>query len=172
MSNVYFISDSHFNHFNVITYENRPFNNIIDMNECMIERWNSVVKSKSDKVFFCGDFGFGGRDNIAKIVKQLRGNKVLIMGNHDKRRSYKFWLDVGFKEVYSYPIIYNTHFILSHQPLLSVPNGYLNVHGHIHSKTLFAPYHFNVSCEVLNYYPINFNEIRDMHYGRRPVWDQ
>ena len=134
------------------------------MNECIIERWNSIIKSKSDKVFVLGDFGFGNREYLSKIIKRLRGNKVLILGNHDKRKSYKYWLDIGFKEVYKYPIIYNTHFLLSHEPLQSVPNGYLCVHGHTHSKCLNSQYYYNVSCEVLNYTPINFNVIRDQFY--------
>ena len=163
MSRVFLISDTHFYHKNVIIYENRPFSTVDDMNYYLIEKWNSVV-NKKDKVFLLGDVGFGNKEMLKEIVRQLKGNITLIAGNHDRPRTIKFWLDVGFKEVYRYPIIYNTHFLLSHEPLQNVPNGYLCVHGHTHSKCLNSQYYYNVSCEVLNYTPINFNVIRDQFY--------
>ena len=159
MNNVYFISDYHFNHKNVLIYESRPFYSVEEMNETLIRNWNSVIK-KSDKVFVPGDFGFGSKEAITKIVSRLRGNKVLIMGNHDKRKTVSWWQDVGFKEVIKYPIIWSETFILSHEPLKTVPEGYVNIHGHIHSKKVSDENkYFNVSCESLNYYPISFKEI-------------
>lgn len=142
------------------------------MHEELIKRWNSVV-NKDDKVFIDGDFGFGTKEMMKDVFRKLKGNKVLIMGNHDRRKSISWWQDVGFKEVYKYPIIYNNHFILSHEPLQYVPNGFLNIHGHMHSKSMNDnKKYFNVSCERINYTPINFEEIRDMFYNMKPTWEQ
>ena len=165
MNNIFFISDSHHNHKNVLKFEDRPFKDVEEMNEKLIEYWNSVV-TKSDKVFFCGDFGFGSQEGIKKIVSRLIGNKVLIMGNHDKRKSVKWWLDVGFKEVIKYPIIWADKFILSHEPLQKVPEGYINIHGHLHSKVIDDRQYFNVSCELLNYTPISFKELLSEIFSR------
>ena len=168
MGKTYIISDTHFYHQNVIMYENRPFENIKQMHEQIIENWNSVI-NKDDKVFILGDFSFGTKEMSQTVFRKLRGNKILIMGNHDRRKSISWWYDVGFKEVYKYPVVYNNHFILSHEPMMSVPTAYMNIHGHIHSKSKKNEKYFNVSCEVLNYTPINFEEIRDLHYNRRLI---
>ena len=53
--NIWFIADPHFDHKNIIKYCERPFNTVEEMNQTLIERWNSVVK-KDDKVFCIGGF--------------------------------------------------------------------------------------------------------------------
>ena len=55
---IYFIADTHFNHANIIKYCNRTFKNTHEMNEYIIQKWNSVVK-KDDTVYHLGDVGFG-----------------------------------------------------------------------------------------------------------------
>ena len=163
MGKVFLISDLHLFHSKILIYESRPFESIEIMHEKIVTNWNNTI-NKDDKIFILGDISFGNKEMTSNIIKKLKGNKTLIKGNHDSSRCTNFWLDVGFKEVYRYPIIYNMHFLLSHEPLISVPGGYLNVHGHTHSKCLNSQYHYNVSCEVLNYTPINFNVIRDQFY--------
>ena len=166
MSEVYLISDLHFYHDKVIRFNNRPFVDVEEMNHMMILNWNSIV-NKNDKVFVLGDIAFYcNKSMLTNIIRKLKGNKVLIMGNHDRRKSISWWYDVGFKEVYKYPILYNNDFILSHEPIKNVPNNYLNVHGHVHIHSWKTGNNINVSCEVLNYFPINFKYIRDLFYRR------
>lgn len=77
-------SDTHFNHANIIRYCSRPFSNVSEMNEALIENWNSVVKPNSS-VIHCGDFAFAGRsDQVTNILKKLHGHIHLIIGNHDR----------------------------------------------------------------------------------------
>ena len=85
MIKIFFIADTHFNHNKIIEYENRPFKNVEEMNEKLIENWNSVV-GRIDKVFVLGDFGFY---NSKEILDRLKGFKILIMGNHDRHKSVK-----------------------------------------------------------------------------------
>lgn len=164
-NNVWFISDTHFYHHNIIRYCNRPFKNVEEMNQTMIQNWNNII-NKEDKVFHLGDFSFGDFDEIKGIACRLNGNKYLIKGNHD-RHSTQFYLDCGFKGVYDYPILYNEFYILSHWPIYLMPNvPYVNLHGHIHNNQEIScisegkNLYYNLSVEVNDYKPINFEKIK------------
>lgn len=81
-SRVYFTSDTHFNHTNILRYCQRPFRNVDDMNEQMIANWNETV-SEDDVIFHLGDFCLGGAAEWTRILDRLNGKIYLIMGNHD-----------------------------------------------------------------------------------------
>lgn len=163
----FFISDLHFFHENIIIYENRSYRNIDHMNQQLIFNWNNTVK-KRERIFVLGDFSFGSRSMTEKVLYRLNGHKTLILGNHDRSKSVKYWKDVGFDEVSKYPIIFENHFILSHIPLSYVPGPFLNIHGHLHSKQMPDKHkYFNVSVESINYRPIDFEVIKEFHYGQK-----
>lgn len=79
---VFFTSDTHFNHSNIIRFCNRPFHNVEEMNETIIRNWNSVV-APDDIVFHLGNFCLGGAAEWTKILERLNGRIYLILGNHD-----------------------------------------------------------------------------------------
>ncbi len=108
MGRVFFISDLHFFHANIIKYESRPFKDVEEMNQVLINNWNSIVKSNDDKVFILGDLSLGNKDQIKLIIDQLNGYKILIFGNHDRGHSINWFENVGINEVYKYPIIYKS----------------------------------------------------------------
>lgn len=91
--NIWFYSDPHFDHKNIIKYDGRPFNSVEEMNNALIERYNSIVKPE-DIVVWVGDCFLGRTQNAKDIMKILNGKKVLIRGNHDKRRTQM--LNLGF----------------------------------------------------------------------------
>lgn len=163
MGKVFVTSDTHFHHRNIIKYCNRPFGSVMDMDLHMVKAWNSIVK-KEDKVFHLGDFGFGNKIAISRLVKNLNGNIHLIKGNHD-RHSTSFYMDCGFKSVYDYPILYNGFFILSHEPQFIPCDIVKNIHGHIHNNHVLERIvdgknlYYNVSMEVVNYVPVEFDKI-------------
>lgn len=160
----FLIADLHFFHDNIVEYENRPFSDGEDMNNQLILNWNNTVK-KRERVFVLGDVSFGNRSMTKDIITRLNGHKTLILGNHDRRKSVKYWKDVGFDEVSKYPILFENHFILSHEPLNYVPGPFMNIHGHMHSKSMNNPKkYFSVSCEQIDYKPIDFKIIWEMHY--------
>lgn len=157
---IYFISDTHFGHKNIIKYCNRPFQDIEEMEKVLIQNWNGRVK-KNDTVYFLGDFVFGSKNKTSEIAKKLNGIKILIMGNHDIR-SQDFYKSIGFVKVYDKPIILDNKYILSHEPMINVNIGKLiNIHGHIHNTVLdkndFLLY--NVSCENIDYTPVSITQI-------------
>ena len=161
------ISDPHFNHTNIIPYSNRPFKSLREMDAAIIDNWNRVV-SDDDVILCLGDFCFGTKDNIPYYTNKLNGRKILIKGNHD--RSKNLYLEAGFQDVMSEFILQpgqagNHKVILfSHKPRLGVPDGVVNIHGHIHEQTLDPANfklqnYFNVSVENINYTPIDLQEI-------------
>lgn len=163
---VYFIADTHFNHEKIIGYENRPFNSVEEMNYTLINNWNSVV-NKDDRVFVLGDFLFHPNKGLDTIVHKLRGNKVLVMGNHDCS-SVKTYLSAGFVEVYKYPIIFEGFWMLSHKPLYVNSNmPYVNIFGHVHGDLKYSDYTKQSLCasverKHMNYTPISFDKVQEL----------
>ena len=88
----WFTADTHFGHKNIIRFCKRPFSNINEMNEVLIERWNKKVLS-DDTVYVVGDFAW---DNPKKYLDRLKGNIILIAGGHDYRnwRSFQYFRKV------------------------------------------------------------------------------
>jgi calcineurin-like phosphoesterase family protein len=77
MSKVFGIADPHFNHTRIIEYCNRPWETVENMNQQLIENWNSVVED-NDTVWVLGDFGFGSFESLQTIISQLKGDKKLL----------------------------------------------------------------------------------------------
>ena len=157
---IFMISDPHFHHENIIKYENRPFDNAEQMTKTIIKNWNKVVK-RDDEVFCLGDICFKNKEVTTEIVQQLNGIKTLILGNHDRSKSKKWWQEVGFQEVSKYLIIVGDFYILSHEPIyLTEAMLYANIHGHIHHLKYESKQYFNVSVECIDYTPMNFEDIK------------
>lgn len=95
--NIYFTSDYHIGHANVIKFSNRPFQDVNHMHRVLINNYNATVGT-NDICYFLGDMGFGKGEQIKKILSKLNGTKILIIGNHDKK-GRQFWTSCGFVTV-------------------------------------------------------------------------
>lgn len=154
-------SDQHFDDASIIRFANRPFESIAKMNSFLISNWNAVV-GKDDIVFNMGDFARTTPERIYELIYQLNGKIHLVMGNHEREINPmpEFWRELGFYEVYKYPIIYKDFYILSHEPVFLNKNmPYANFHGHLHSIEYNFKQYYNVSVELRNYKPVEFYEI-------------
>lgn len=80
---IWFTSDTHFGHANIIRLSNRPFGSVEEMNEEIVRRWNEVV-SPDDSVIHLGDVALGSIAESLPIVSRLNGAKMLVVGNHDR----------------------------------------------------------------------------------------
>jgi calcineurin-like phosphoesterase family protein len=151
MSNVFFTADPHYGHANIIKHSKRPFSSAEEMDEKMIENWNAKVTKSSDQVFVLGDFTFYSKVLVvdpAIIFKRLRGQKYLIIGNHD--RDYTFKLPWGWvKDTYFLRNANGTGIWLSHYSHRSWRNsfhGSWHLWGHTHNK--LGPYGKSFDCGV------------------------
>ncbi len=160
----WFISDTHFFHANILKFTGddgkriRPFDSLEEMHEYMIDKWNSVVKD-GDYVYHLGDVTFQYHGAFNNLMSRLKGDKRLIVGNHDK-----IWnpaLQMNFQKVDLWKGFKEHNFTASHIPLRleSLRDGAFNVHGHIHQNASPTPNHINVSVEVRDYTPVHIDEI-------------
>lgn len=164
------ISDTHFNHKNIIKYCNRPFNSVGEMNESMIRLWNNTV-SKDDIVWHLGDFAMGTQEEIRTLVQRLNGRIYLITGNHDDH-SVKWYYDCGFERVYDRPVIVENEYIFSHHPREQMAKEYKYVFGHVHDDKDIKDYTKNTFCacvERINYKPIDWNLVKKTFLKRGAI---
>jgi calcineurin-like phosphoesterase family protein len=159
MKDIYVISDPHFSDWDMLSVHvgNRPFNQLTDMNEELVARWNSVVRPQ-DHVYCLGDVAMKRRH--LGIVHRLQGHKRLIFGNHDIYE-FKEYVHVGFQKLMGYRVLDNI--IMSHVPIALSSMGRFrgNIHGHLHNNFLRGPY-LNVCVERINYTPIHFDEAKKL----------
>lgn len=174
--NIFFTSDTHFGHNNIIRYCNRPFNTVSEHDEVLINNWNKTVGA-NDTVFHLGDFAFCGSDKMSEILSRLNGHIILIKGNHDHFQNSilskfeecysQLHIEIGKKSVY-----------LNHYPFLTYSGMYRNnaviqLYGHVHSGPLStsgkdlsklsitSPYQLEVGVDNFNYTPISWKQVKD-----------
>lgn len=161
MTKRFVISDTHFSHFNIIKYCNRPFATAEEMDAKIIQNWRDIVGEK-DIIWHLGDVALGpmkDKDKLTELIRSLPGYKILILGNHD-HSDINRWRDIGFSEVYPFPVIIEKFFILSHDIMFLNENVPLhNIHGHLHDKTINSKCYTNVSVECTDYKPVNLDEL-------------
>lgn len=152
-------SDTHFFQEKIIEYTNRPFANVAEMNEGLLERYNAVVKP-TDIVIWCGDISFAGVTITNELLNRFNGYKILVIGNHDLDRHTGKLKMMNFDEIHTSLLV--DDIVFSHHPWKSaLPSSMWNVHGHLHNNPLDMPRHVNVSVEVLNYQPRSLRQLLD-----------
>jgi len=142
MRNIYFTSDTHFNHKNIIKFCQRPFEEeaIHEMDEEILEQINSTVNYK-DVLWHLGDFCFANSDKYYDVCSKYRSkircrNVNFIWGNHDNRnilplcgfQSHHDLIKIGFNR---------KKIVLCHYAMLAWQGshkGYWHLYGHSHSN--------------------------------------
>ena len=173
-SRVYFTSDTHFNHTNIISYCQRPFKNVDEMNERIIANWNEVV-SEDDIIFHLGDFCLGGAAEWTRLLDRLNGKIYLIMGNHDRKN-----IRQGFKDRFEHVAMQmhievgKQRIYLNHYPFLCFEGGYKDVwqlFGHVHTRKnntgidagrlqYLYPTQYDVGVDNNNFAPVSFEQVK------------
>jgi calcineurin-like phosphoesterase family protein len=172
---IWFTSDLHFGHANIIKYCKRPYSNVDDMNEALIDNWNSIVQ-KDDIVYVLGDFAYGRHftpDKAARVLQRLSGIKVLIAGNHDEDNLRSSQFRSKFEEIHSLFELkippkrgerHGTMIVMCHYPMRKwnqSHRGSIHLFGHEHGSSPEdkASRSMDVGVDCHNYYPISFEEV-------------
>lgn len=182
---VFFSSDHHFSHSNIIAFCDRPFDDVEEMNWNLVEKWNETVKPQ-DIVYYLGDFAMGRLPASLEIGKQLNGIKILIPGNHDAcfqgNRHQKLWAKhyietAGFSAILpSASIVLGPYTAdLCHFPYtgdsrdlrgkpdrwsIYRPNPHptkVLLHGHVHQNWLYSNRGINVGVDVWDLCPVSLD---------------
>ena len=174
---LFFTSDTHFGHENIIKFCNRPFANAQEMNETLINNWNRVV-GPDDTIFHLGDFAFGGSYLWNNMLDRLNGHIHLVIGNHDRKNLRQGYVQ-KFDSIYPQLQINidGRSVYLNHYPFLCYGGSYRGdkdavwqLFGHVHSgpfstgkdderlKMLF-PYQYDVGVDNNNFTPISWEDV-------------
>ena len=178
-SEVFFTSDLHFRHGNIIKYCKRPFETVQEQTEQLIENWNKTVPDTAT-VFILGDFAFATKNQWRGFLNRLTGKKYLILGNHDRHEDIPTEMFEGVVDLAKVSIKIKDHewktFILSHRPILcweGSNDGSVMLYGHVHTCTnpdvgetldselvKFMPKNsWDVGVDNNNYTPISVHEV-------------
>lgn len=164
---VWFSADWHLGHKKVLTYGNRPYASVEEMDEALVDNHNHLVKP-GDLVYHLGDFSFYDETKTLEFIRRLNGQKYMVFGNHDKRmrKSVRFcssWIwcrdladiDVGEQRI-----------VLSHYPLLTWNRSHYlswNLHGHCHGSLKEDPnaLRLDVGVDCWGMCPVSFEEVQE-----------
>ena len=173
----YFVSDTHFQHENIIKYCKRPFKDVEENDEELIRRWNEKVP-EDGIVFHLGDVAFGDPSKVDKILERLNGKIYLVIGNHDWRRivnQHKWRFELMTQQINMK--IGKRHIILNHYPMLAFSGAWRGVDatyqlfGHVHTspytdegldqarmKMLFTS-QYDVGVDNNDFTPVSWKEV-------------
>ncbi len=170
---IWFTSDTHFNHTNIIKHASRPFSSTDEMNKVMVARWNDVVSS-GDTVYHLGDFMWG-RDT-ENLLSKLNGQKCLIKGNHDRGAIIKSSKWCMVKDYYELKVVIGERkqcIVLSHYAFRvwnKMHYGSWMLYGHSHGNLSdIGGLTLDVGVDKHNYQPVNMDQVGDYMSGRKVV---
>ncbi len=174
---IWFTSDHHSGHKNIIEYCSRPFASVDEMNEALVAAWNDCV-APIDTVYYLGDFSLKSAA-MEQYAPRLHGRKILIAGNHDSCHPSNNGGKLGSLAVYRkyFDDVLEEHewedCLLHHMPYYDkdddrfpehrpLDNGKVLLHGHVHERWLTNGKQINVGVDVWDYAPVSEQQIRNL----------
>jgi len=159
----FFTADEHYGHSNIIKYCNRPFRDVSEMDETIINNHNSVVGS-SDIVIHAGDFCWCNtvKDAHKQYISKLNGNHIFLRGSHDK------WMNYTFNDMFT-KTIEGAHIVVCHYAMRVWPRSHYNswqLFGHSHGKLTPVGKQMDIGVDTNNFYPYSFDQIAEIMHGK------
>lgn len=168
MTDIWFTSDHHFGHKRIIELANRPFTSVEEMDETMIDRWNKVV-APGDLVYHLGDFAFADH---TPYLGRLKGQKRLILGNHDhsnRVKAAKGWATVDSLLHITMPD--KTPVVLCHYAMRvwsRSHHGAIHLYGHSHGNLAGDSQSCDVGVDCWAFEPVALDTIKAFLTGGKP----
>ena len=162
--NIWFISDTHFDHKNCIPKTERPYKDIEEMNYSLISNWNNTV-GKDDLVYFLGDFTLKKSKRRKEILSQLNGTKIMIRGNHDHKVDTKegwYAVEDDILTFITTPCTPKTPIVLHHYAKRVWDRSHykgLHLYGHSHGNLPGNSQSLDVGVDSWNYHPVSLEQI-------------
>ncbi|NOR27545.1 MAG: phosphoesterase [Lutibacter sp.] len=164
----YFTADEHYNHSIAITYNNRPFSSVEEMNETMIENHNSIV-TKDDITIHAGDFGFfKSLASAFEVVDRLNGKHIFLKGSHDHWMKRQNNSKSYFHEIWEKRID-NQMIVVCHYAMKTWHCSHYNswnLHGHSHGHLNPEGKQYDVGVDCNQFHPVSLEEIRIIMDGK------
>ena len=167
-AHIWWTADLHLNHVNIIEASYCPerlktFGNLENMNQELILRWNSRVRS-GDTVILVGDAVMGRVSEAEDLIRQLNGSIILIEGNHDRSpKARRMMLESRLLEIHrriEFEVDGIGKILVQHHPAKELCSDYaLFICGHIHQHWRVSEKMINVGVDVWNYQPVTLSEI-------------
>lgn len=189
---IWFSSDIHFGHKNIIDYCNRPFNNVDHMNETIIANFNSLI-APEDTLILVGDLCMGRKDDTIPLLGRINGKKIAVGGNHDpwhpayekrigKRAEWtaRYYNESGVRatDIDTQICIDGVDVRVCHFPYSGdhtederfsdfrpVDDGHWLIHGHVHDLWQVNGRQINVGVDVWDFFPVHIDTIRGIIRG-------
>jgi calcineurin-like phosphoesterase family protein len=155
---IWFTSDQHFSHYNIIEHCGRPFNTVEAMNRAIIDNFNALV-NPLDEIYHLGDFTMKGIDHATRYLEALNGTHYHIIGNHDRknmqRAGFKWSKDVHMLK-YGELRVWLSHY--SHRSWPKKHYGSIHLYGHSHGLLEFLPHSVDVGVDAHDFKPISIED--------------
>lgn len=167
---IYLASDFHFGHNKEFLYKPRGYNSIFEHDKDVIARYNNIVKD-GDIVYILGDVYMMDKEHGVECLRQLKGNKHIIRGNHDTDAKWETYKEFASLDGYAQMLKYNDYnFFLCHYPTLTsnyddgthISQRIINISGHTHFKEKFFegnPFVYNVCLDAHDNKPVSIEDI-------------
>ncbi len=185
----FFSADLHLGHARILELSGRPFPDVATMNAELVDRWNARV-GDGDVVYVLGDMVMGPFAETVELVRELRGRKYLVPGNHD--RVHPAYQDVRPHKVAQWRAMYEAvgltilpatvrgwlggvrvqlcHFPYDGDDLgrdqydahRPVDDGRWLLHGHVHERYATEGRQVNVGVDVWGFAPVSGEQVLDV----------
>jgi calcineurin-like phosphoesterase family protein len=168
---IFFTADQHFGHANIIKHCGRPFSKSAEMDEALLDKWNSCI-GHNDTIYIIGDLFFRNTTFAQDYLNRMNGKKHMIIGNHDKDWMKRVDLPSFFESMsHMLELSDGSHRItLCHYPMMTwngAAKGSYMIHGHIHNNTnaeyfkliCAMPNILNAGVDINDFRPVTFKEL-------------
>lgn len=180
----WYSSDLHLGHVNIVSYCDRPYADVHEMNEDLVRRFSERVRPE-DTLVLLGDVAMGRLEETVPLLAQFPGRLVLVPGNHDKcwvgrgakaAKAEELYLSV-FDEIWHAPDpveVGGRRALLHHFPFRGsgdhtaverysefrpVDTGEWLLHGHVHNVWRQRGRMINVGVDAWGGYPVSESDL-------------